>query len=60
MAKLKAMDYDGPVMPEPFSQRLVEHAAADPVGAAEEAGQAMRGIWTAAGLAESEQVRAGG
>ncbi len=60
MAKLKAMEYDGPVMPEPFSQRIVDRAATDPAGAAEEAGHAMRKLWTAAGLAGAEQVRAAG
>lgn len=60
MAKLSAIDYDGPVMPEPFSQRLVDRAATDPAGAAAEAAGSMRTLWRAAGLAQGEQVRAGG
>lgn len=50
MEKLVAMGYDGPVMPEPFSQRLVERAANDPMGAAAEAGAAMAALWRVAGL----------
>ena len=57
IAKLWAIGYDGPVMPEPFSQRLVDRAATDPVGAAGEAGHAMQALWGAAGLAEKGQVR---
>ena len=50
MAKLRAMGYAGPVMPEPFSQRLNDRAATDPVGAVREAGRAMDRLWQAAGL----------
>ncbi|HEU5434179.1 MAG TPA: TIM barrel protein, partial [Thermomicrobiales bacterium] len=31
MTRLRAIGYDGPVMPEPFSQRLVDLAARDPL-----------------------------
>lgn len=44
MGKLRAIGYDGPVMPEPFSQRLNEVAARDPLAAAREAGAAMRQV----------------
>jgi hypothetical protein len=39
--------YDGPVTPEPFSQRL---RALPPTEAVQETGQAMHRIWQAAGL----------
>ena len=44
---LQAIGYDGPVTPEPFSERL---RVLPPAEAAQEAGQAMRRIWQAAGL----------
>ncbi|MBI1881617.1 MAG: sugar phosphate isomerase/epimerase, partial [Chloroflexi bacterium] len=44
---LQAIGYDGPVTPEPFSERL---RALLPATAVQEAGQAMRRIWQAAGL----------
>ena len=44
---LQDIGYDGPVTPEPFSERL---RALSPAAAAQEAGQAMRRIWQAAGL----------
>lgn len=50
MGKLREMGYTGPVMPEPFSQRLNDQAAADPLGAAREAGRAMDRLWHASGL----------
>ena len=48
---LRDLGYDGPVMPEPFSQRLEELAARHPLAAAQEAGRAMDDLWRAAGLA---------
>ena len=51
MGKLRDMGYDGPVTPEPFSARLNELAATDPVAAAREAARAMDALWLAAGLA---------
>ncbi|MGH2560330.1 MAG: sugar phosphate isomerase/epimerase family protein [Thermomicrobiales bacterium] len=50
MGKLTTMGYDGPVMPEPFSKRLDELAATDPLAAAKEAGRSMDALWKAAGL----------
>jgi sugar phosphate isomerase/epimerase len=50
MGKLRALGYDGPVTPEPFSQRLVDRAATDPLGVAREAAQAMDALWRAAGM----------
>lgn len=50
MGKLRETGYDGPVMPEPFSQRLNELAASDPMAAAREAGRAMDALWRAARL----------
>lgn len=50
MQKLAAMGYDGPVMPEPFSQRLNEIAADDPRRAAQETAESMRQLWDASGL----------
>jgi sugar phosphate isomerase/epimerase len=58
MAKLWAMGYDGPVMPEPFSQRLVDLAATDPAAAAAETARSMQALWGAAGLAEGAGTRA--
>jgi sugar phosphate isomerase/epimerase len=46
---LQAIGYDGPVTPEPFSQRL--HSLS-PASAAGEAGEAMRRIWELAGLSK--------
>ncbi|HET7094046.1 MAG TPA: sugar phosphate isomerase/epimerase family protein, partial [Thermomicrobiales bacterium] len=51
MGKLRGIGYDGPVMPEPFSQRLVDLAARDPLAAARDAARAMNALWRAAGLA---------
>jgi sugar phosphate isomerase/epimerase len=50
MRALQAVGYDGPVMPEPFSQRLNELAATDPLAAARETAQAMDAMRDAAGL----------
>ena len=50
MGKLRDLGYDGPVTPEPFSQRLVDLAATDPPAAAREAARAMDALWRAAGL----------
>jgi sugar phosphate isomerase/epimerase len=50
MHKLHGLGYDGPVMPEPFSQRLNDLAATDPLAAAREASRAMAELWRAAGL----------
>jgi sugar phosphate isomerase/epimerase len=50
MRALREMGYDGPVMPEPFSQRLNDLAATDPSAAAREAARSMDALWRAAGL----------
>jgi sugar phosphate isomerase/epimerase len=50
MKKLIALGYDGPVMPEPFSKRVEEIAANDPVAAAQETARSMTALWQAAGL----------
>jgi sugar phosphate isomerase/epimerase len=50
MRRLQAIGYDGPVMLEPFSQRLESLAASDPVAAVQEAGRAMDALWRVAGL----------
>src|SRR5829696_4745224 len=50
MRALREMGYDGPVMPEPFSQRINDLAAADPEAAAREAARSMDALWRAAGL----------
>src|SRR5215207_7494909 len=50
MRALQEVGYDGPVMPEPFSQRINDLAATDPQGAAREAAQSMDALWQAAGL----------
>ncbi|HLM23235.1 MAG TPA: TIM barrel protein [Propionibacteriaceae bacterium] len=50
MRALQEMGYDGPVMPEPFSQRLNDLAATDPGAAAREAARSMNALWRAAGL----------
>lgn len=50
MRTLEAIGYDGSVMPEPFSQRVVDLAARDPMAAAKEAQNAMAALWVAAGL----------
>jgi sugar phosphate isomerase/epimerase len=50
MRALQEMNYDGPVMPEPFSQRLNDLAATDPRAAAREAARSMDALWQAAGL----------
>ena len=41
MRALQELGYDGPVMPEPFSQRIVDLAARDPLAATREAARAM-------------------
>ncbi len=51
MRKLEDLGYDGPVMPEPFSQRVADLAATDPLAAAREASRSMDALWGAAGLA---------
>jgi sugar phosphate isomerase/epimerase len=48
MQKLKAMGYDGPVMPEPFSARI--NAIEDPLEAAQLAAWYMDKLWEASGL----------
>lgn len=48
---LQAIGYDGPVTPEPFSERL--HSLS-PANAAREAGEAMRRIWELAGLSNQK------
>jgi sugar phosphate isomerase/epimerase len=50
MHALQRIGYDGPVMPEPFLQRLDELGAKDPLAAAREAGASMAALWKAAGL----------
>jgi sugar phosphate isomerase/epimerase len=52
MRALRKMDYDGPVMPEPFSQRLNDLATTDPNAAAREAARSMNALWQAAGLGD--------
>jgi sugar phosphate isomerase/epimerase len=47
MRKLRDMGYDGPVMPEPFSKRVDEIAAKDPVAAALETARSMDALWEA-------------
>jgi len=48
---LKAMDYDGPITPEPFSQRINAIAEEDPLRAAQVVGEHMSRLWKAGGLA---------
>lgn len=45
MAKLVKMGYDGPVMPEPFSKRVNEIAAGDPLAAAKVTAEYMDRLW---------------
>ena len=49
MQALQRLGYDGPVMPEPFSQRVNDVAASDPLAAAREAARAMDALWSTAG-----------
>jgi sugar phosphate isomerase/epimerase len=53
MRKLHQLGYDGPVMPEPFSQELEALAATDPIAAAQETVRSMDKLWRASGLAVS-------
>jgi sugar phosphate isomerase/epimerase len=50
MQALREIGYDGPVMPEPFSQRINDLAATDPKAAAREAARSMDALWRAAAL----------
>jgi sugar phosphate isomerase/epimerase len=50
MHKLRNLGYDGPVMPEPFSKRIDEIGATDPLAAAREAARSMNDLWRASGL----------
>jgi sugar phosphate isomerase/epimerase len=50
MQALREIGYDGPVMPEPFSQRINDLAATDPEAAAREAARSMDALWRAAGF----------
>ena len=50
MRALREMEYGGPVMPEPFSQRINDLAATDPEAAAREAARSMDALWGAVGL----------
>ena len=50
LRKLAAMGYDGPVTPEPFSQRVNAIAAEDPLHAAQIIAQSMDALWQASGL----------
>jgi sugar phosphate isomerase/epimerase len=52
MRTVQGLGYDGPVMPEPFSQRINELAAVDSLAAARETSRAMADLWRAAGLVE--------
>jgi sugar phosphate isomerase/epimerase len=47
MRRLRELGYDGPVMPEPFSKRVEEIAAKDPVAAAKETARSMDALWEA-------------
>jgi sugar phosphate isomerase/epimerase len=49
MRALRGMGYDGPVMPEPFSQCINDLAATDPDAAAREAARSMDTLWRAMG-----------
>jgi sugar phosphate isomerase/epimerase len=49
MQKLQALGYDGPVTPEPFSQRI--NAIEDPLEAAQLMAFYMDKLWQASGLA---------
>ncbi|GAB4517543.1 MAG: sugar phosphate isomerase/epimerase [Anaerolineae bacterium] len=51
MRKLSAMGYDGPVTPEPFSERVNRIAATDPLAAARLVAEHMDRLWQASGLA---------
>jgi sugar phosphate isomerase/epimerase len=50
MQALQEMGYDGPVVPEPFSQRIIDLAATDPEAAAREAARSMDALWRTAGF----------
>ena len=50
LRKLAAIGFDGPVGAEPFSQRINELAAADPLAAAKEVCAAQKALFAAAGL----------
>jgi sugar phosphate isomerase/epimerase len=50
MTKLVAIGFDGPVMPEPFSQRIDDLAASDPAAAVSETAKSMNKLWAAAGF----------
>jgi sugar phosphate isomerase/epimerase len=50
MQGLRQLGYDGPVMPEPFSQRVSDLAATDPLAAAREAARSMEALWRTAGV----------
>jgi sugar phosphate isomerase/epimerase len=49
MSRLRALGYDGPVTPEPFSQRLNDQAAHDQLGAAREALRTTAALWSLGG-----------
>ncbi len=50
MRKLAQLGYDGPVTPEPFSERVNTIASQDPLQAAQITAQAMDQLWQASGL----------
>ena len=50
MRKLAQLGYDGPVTPEPFSERVNQIASQDPLQAAQITAQAMDQLWRASGL----------
>lgn len=53
MQAIHDIGYDGPVMPEPFNQRITDLAATDPLAAAREAARSMDALWSAAGLEDA-------
>jgi sugar phosphate isomerase/epimerase len=50
MAKLAAIGYDGPVIAEPFSERVNELAATDPLAAATETRESITRLFSASGI----------
>ena len=50
MRKLKQMGYDGPITPEPFSERVNTIAKTDPLKATQVTAEAMDQLWRASGL----------
>lgn len=50
LKRLRGIGFDGPVMPEPFSAKLVEIAADDPDAAGRATKESMHALWKAAGF----------